>query len=92
MTVAKENSTNPFVSTPEGGDTTVSAEDMMKLLESFKIDTSDVELQTLLQRAKNGERIERDTLMNTVATLLSDDSKHLDELAGTIGDFQIEFR
>lgn len=65
---------------------------MMKLLESFKIDTSDVELQALLQRAKNGERIERDTLMNTVATLLSDDSKHLDELAGTIGDFQIEFR
>lgn len=65
---------------------------MLKLLESLKLDTSDVELQALLLNAKNGQPVERDILMNIVTSLLSDDTKHLGELTNSIGDFEIEFR
>lgn len=65
---------------------------MLKLLESLKLDTSDVELQALLLNAKNGQPVERDILMNIVTNLLSDDTKHLGELTNSIGDFEIEFR
>jgi hypothetical protein len=75
-----------------GEDTTISPEDTLKLVESLKLDTSDSELQAIVQRAKNGESIERETLMNTVAALLSADSEHLGELTGSIGNFEIEFK
>ncbi|KAL9539308.1 hypothetical protein PS6_011261 [Mucor atramentarius] len=89
-----ENINNPFVNTPaEGDDTTISAEDTLKLLESLKLDsTTDTEIQALLARAKNGEAVEREVVMNTVASLLSADSEHLGELTGSIGSFDIQFR
>lgn len=65
---------------------------MLKLLESLKIDTSDTELQALLLNAKNGQPVERDTLMAVVTNLLSNDTQHLGELNESIGDFEIEFR
>ncbi|KAI7887891.1 uncharacterized protein EV154DRAFT_326982 [Mucor mucedo] len=84
---------NPFVNTPaQGSDTTISAEDMLKLLDTLKIDTSDTELQALLLNAQNGQPVERDTLMTVVTNLLSNDTKHLGELNENIGDFEIEFR
>ncbi|KAG2235981.1 hypothetical protein BDF21DRAFT_425485 [Thamnidium elegans] len=88
--MTKEDTT--FVSVPEAGDNTVSAADMLKLLESFHLDTSDVALQALLEKAKDGQPVDRDTLMATVATLLSDDKEHLSELTGSIGDFEISFK
>jgi hypothetical protein len=75
-----------------GEDTNISAEDTLKLVESLKLDTTNSELQALVQRANNGESVERETLMNTVASLLSADSEHLGELTGSIGNFEIEFR
>ncbi|CAO3616988.1 unnamed protein product [Mucor hiemalis] len=92
MTATEENRSNPFVNAPvEGADTTISAEDMLKLLDSLKLDPSDTELQALVETAKSGQPVERDTLMNIVTNLLAD-SKHLGELAGSIGDFEIEFK
>ncbi|KAI9262649.1 hypothetical protein EDC94DRAFT_608754 [Helicostylum pulchrum] len=88
--MTKEDTT--FVSAPEAGDTTVSAVDMLKLLESLHLDASDTSLKELLEKAKNGQPVDRDTLMNTVATLLSDDTEHLSELTGSIGDFEISFK
>lgn len=65
----------------------------MKLLESLKLDTTDnVQLQNLLERAKNGEAIEREVVMNAVTSLLSADSEHLGELTGSIGNFELELR
>lgn len=75
-----------------GEDTSISAEDTLKLVESLKLDISDVELEALIERAKKGESIERETLMNTVATILAADTEHLGELTGSIGNFEIEFR
>ncbi|KAK4509294.1 GTPase activating protein (GAP) for Rho1p [Mucor velutinosus] len=91
---ANETINNPFVNTPtEGDDTNISAQDTLKLLESLKLDsTTNTEIQALLTRAKNGEAIEREVVMNTVASLLSADSEHLGELTGSIGDFDIQFR
>ncbi|KAI8082486.1 uncharacterized protein B0P05DRAFT_537256 [Gilbertella persicaria] len=84
---------DPFVKDlKEGDDTRISAEDMLKLLESLKLDASDAEFQSLLLRAKNGEPIERETLMSVVTKMLSSDIEHLGELTGSIGDFEIQFR
>lgn len=65
---------------------------MLKLLESLKLDPTDTELQALVQAAKSGQPVERDALMTIVTNLLASDSQHLGELAGSIGDFEIEFR
>lgn len=75
----------------KGADTTISAEDMLKLLDSLKLDPSDTELHALVETAKSGQPVERETLMNIVTNLLAD-SQHLGELAGSIGDFEIEFK
>jgi hypothetical protein len=65
----------------------------MKLLESLKLDTtSNAQLQGLLERAKNGEAIEREVVMTAVTSLLSADSEHLGELTGSIGNFELELR
>lgn len=65
----------------------------MKLLESLKLDTTgDAQLQDLLERAKNGEAIEREVVMNAVTSLLSADSENLGELTGSIGNFELELR
>ncbi|KAG1048375.1 hypothetical protein G6F43_009235 [Rhizopus delemar] len=87
------NSNDPFVHIPnQGEDTTVSAQDMLKLLESLELDPSSVpELQALYESAKNGKPVERDSLMNVVSSLLTNDSQHLGELTSSIGNFEIEF-
>ncbi|KAI8374792.1 hypothetical protein BD560DRAFT_393264 [Blakeslea trispora] len=80
--------TDPFVQLE--GKETISAEEMMKLLNVLGLDTSDVELQSLLQRAKNGEAIERETLVSVVTAMIASDPKHLGELTETIGNFEIQ--
>lgn len=52
---------------------------MIHLLESLKLDTSDVELQALLLRAKNGEPIQHDDFMKIIEPLLANNA-HLEEL------------
>ncbi|KAG0735288.1 hypothetical protein G6F57_014194 [Rhizopus arrhizus] len=92
MTTTKNNN-DPFVHIPnQGEDTTVSAQDMLKLLESLELNPSSVpELQALYESAKNGKPVERDSLMNVVSSLLTNDSQHLGELTSSIGNFEIEF-
>ncbi|CAO3675230.1 hypothetical protein G6F70_004330 [Rhizopus microsporus] len=84
---------DPFVlSVAQGGEAAISAQDMLKLLDSLKVDpSSSSDLQTLVESAKNGEPVDRETLMATVANLLANDTQHLGELAGSIGNFEIEF-
>lgn len=65
---------------------------MLKLLDSLKLDPTDTELQALVEMAKNGQPVERDTLMTIVGNLLSENSASLGELTGSIGDFEIEFK
>ncbi|CEP19081.1 hypothetical protein [Parasitella parasitica] len=74
---------NPFVNTPaQGDDTTISAEDILNLLESLKVDnTSEPQLQAILERAKNGECMERDLVMSAVASLLPIDTDDLNEFS-----------
>ncbi|KAG0904722.1 hypothetical protein G6F33_012715 [Rhizopus arrhizus] len=92
MTTTKNNN-DPFVHIPnQGEDTTVSAQDMLKLLESLELNPSSVpELQALYESAKNGKPVERDSLMNVVSSLLTNDSQHLGELTSSIENFEIEF-
>jgi hypothetical protein len=52
---------------------------MIKLLESLKLDTSDIELQALLLRAKSGEPIQQEDFLNIIEPLLANNS-HLEEL------------
>ncbi|KAG0742004.1 hypothetical protein G6F57_006179 [Rhizopus arrhizus] len=84
---------DPFVLTPgQDKSLTISADDMLKLLESLKMDSSSSpELRVLYESAKNGETVDQDILMNTVSSLLANDSKHFSELMGSIGTFDIHF-
>ncbi|KAI8638347.1 hypothetical protein BD408DRAFT_373617 [Parasitella parasitica] len=80
---ANDTDNNPFVNIPaQGDDTTISAEDILKLLESLKVDSaSEPQLQAILERAKSGECMERDLVMNAVASLLPADSDDLNEFS-----------
>ena len=53
--------------------------------------SSSPELRVLYESAKNGETVDQDILMNTVSSLLANDSKHFSELMGSIGTFDIHF-
>ncbi|KAI9476131.1 MAG: hypothetical protein EXX96DRAFT_651818 [Benjaminiella poitrasii] len=89
MTTTEFTDTNLFATQSN----VISVEDMENLLESLKLDVSKhLELQNLVQRAKEGEPIQRDTLMNIVTAILAADTEHLDELTNTIGDFEIQLK
>ncbi|KAI9269894.1 hypothetical protein BY458DRAFT_555845 [Sporodiniella umbellata] len=83
---------DPFVISQDES-STISAEDTLKLLQSLNIDpSSNSELKVIYETAKNGESIDRENLMSVMGSLLADDSQHLSELVGSIGNFDIQFK
>ncbi|CAO3684630.1 unnamed protein product [Rhizopus stolonifer] len=91
MSTSTQIKNDPFVSTQDDV-SSISAEDTLKLLQSLKIDpSSNTELKVLYETAKNGNSIDRENLMSIVNSLLANDPQHLNELVGSIGNFDIQF-
>ncbi|KAG0167597.1 hypothetical protein DFQ28_009994 [Apophysomyces sp. BC1034] len=81
---------NVFVS--QGAHQPISEEDMRKLIDSLKLDASDNELRAMLESVRQqGGTIDKEQFQVVLTSMLAD-GKHLGELTGSIGEFDIDLR
>ncbi|KAI8881247.1 hypothetical protein K501DRAFT_253607 [Backusella circina FSU 941] len=68
----------------------VTADELLKLIDSLKVVSADSKLQALMDAAKNGQSVDRDTVTEVVSSMLAE-TEGLGDLAGSIGEFDFKF-